>query len=35
VRLGPDRFACLAIARTELHRTPVPLARRIEDAEAA
>ena len=35
VRLGPDRFAYLAIARTRPRRTPVPLARLIEDAEAA
>ena len=35
VRLGPDRFAYLAIARTKPHRTPVPLARLLEDAEAA
>jgi len=35
VRLGPDRFAYLAIARTRPRRTPVPLARLLEDAEAA
>lgn len=35
VRLGPDRFTYLAIARTRPRRTPVPLARLLEDAEAA
>lgn len=35
VRLGSDRFAYLAIARTKPRRTPVPLARLLEDAEAA
>lgn len=35
VRLGPDRFAYLATARTRPRRTPVPLARLLEDAEAA
>lgn len=34
-RLGPDRFAYLAIARTKPRRMPVPLARLLEDAEAA
>ena len=34
-RVGPDRFAYIAIARTRPRRTPVPLARLIEDAEAA
>lgn len=35
VRLGPDRFAYLAIARTKPRRTPVSLASILEDAEAA
>jgi hypothetical protein len=34
-RLGPDRFAYLAIARTKPRRSPVSLARLIEIAEAA
>lgn len=37
VRLGPDRFAYLAIARTRPRSAPVPLAalQALEDAEAA
>lgn len=35
VRLGPDRFAYIAIARTRPRRAPVPLVRPSEDAEAA
>ena len=34
-RLGPDRFAYLAIARTKPRRAPVSLARLLEHAEAA
>ncbi len=34
-RVGPDRFAYIAVARTRPRRTPMPLARLLLDAEAA
>ncbi|SHF44908.1 hypothetical protein SAMN05444279_1493 [Ruegeria intermedia] len=34
-RLGPDRFAYLAIARPKPRATPIPLERLLEEPEAA